>query len=188
MKAIVDATTQLLVTEGFHNLSTNKIAEAAGVSIGSLYQYFPNKEAVVSAVIEAFAERQMAILAEGLADIGDEDIEGLVRRILRSTFEAKRVEPELSRVLFEEIPPVGQVDVLKSWMDNAHALVLAALRMRAEEIRPTNLELAAFLLVGACHGITHTTVVERPELLETTELADETAELVLRYLRPDECS
>ena len=185
VKAIVDATAQLLVSDGFHNLSTNKIAEAAGVSIGSLYQYFPNKESVVAAVIEEFAERQMSILTAGLAEVYEADMETSVREILHSLFEAKRVEPELSRVLFEEIPPIGQVDVLKQWMDNACMVVRAALEMRASEIRPQNLDLAAFVLVASCHGITHATVVDRPELLETDDLSSETAELVLRYLRPD---
>lgn len=185
VKAIVEATAHLLVADGFHNLSTNKIAETAGVSIGSLYQYFPNKEAIVSAVIESFAERQMAILAGALADIASDDMETVIREIIRSTFEAKRLEPELSKVLFEELPPIGQVDVMKEWMDNACAVVLVALQMRADDVRPKNLELAAFVLVAACHGITHITVVDRPELLGREELTDETAELVLRYLRPD---
>ncbi len=183
--AIVEATTHLLVTDGFHNLSTNKIAETAGVSIGSLYQYFPNKEAVVSAVIEAFAERQVNVLTEGLANIDGNDLESIVREALHSIFEAKRLEPELSKVLFEELPPIGQVDVMKAWMDNTCAIVEAALRTRADEIRPKNLGLAAFILVGACHGVIHTTVVDRPELFQSDELGEETVQLVLRYLEPD---
>ncbi len=186
MAAILEATARLLVTEGFHNLSTNRIAEVAGVSVGSLYQYFPNKEAIVAAVVDEFADRQFDTLAAELADIDfDTDMETAVFKLIRSMLEAKRQEPELSKVLFEELPPVGQIDVLKEWTRRAVEIVTATLMMKPDEIRPKNVDLAAYILVTACHGIVHTTVIDRPELLETDELAEETAELVLRYIRAE---
>lgn len=182
--AILEATAQLLVSEGFHNASTNRIAEVAGVSVGSLYQYFPNKEAIVAAVVDEFADRQFEILAGELADLDfDVEIEVAVFTLIRSLLVAKKQEPELSKVLFEELPPVGQIDILKEWTRRAVEIVRATLTMKADEIRPQNLDLAAYILVTACHGIVHTTVVDRPELLETEEFAQETAELVLRYIR-----
>lgn len=182
--AILEATAQLLVDEGFHHVSTNRIAEVAGVSVGSLYQYFPNKEAVVAAVVDEFADRQFEILAAEIADIDlDADIDTAVFKLIRSMLETKKQEPELSKVLFEELPPVGQTDVLRDWTRRAVEIVKLTLSIRPEEIRPSNLDLAAYILVTACHGIVHTTVVDRPELLETEELAEETAELVLRYIK-----
>ncbi|TIV67001.1 MAG: TetR family transcriptional regulator, partial [Mesorhizobium sp.] len=50
--ALVEATARILVRDGFDKASTNRIAEEAGVSIGSLYQYYPSKEALVAAVID----------------------------------------------------------------------------------------------------------------------------------------
>ena len=50
--ALLEATTRVLLKEGYDRASTNRIAEVAGVSIGSLYQYFPSKEALVAAVID----------------------------------------------------------------------------------------------------------------------------------------
>src|SRR5437899_6576406 len=55
--ALVEATARILVREGFEKASTNRIAEIAGVSVGSLYQYFPSKEALVAAVIDATTRR-----------------------------------------------------------------------------------------------------------------------------------
>src|SRR3546814_3035933 len=52
VNALVEATARILVKEGFDKASTNHIAELAGVSVGSLYQYFPGKEALVAAVVE----------------------------------------------------------------------------------------------------------------------------------------
>ena len=50
--ALLEATARILIREGFGNASTNRIAEVAGVSVGSLYQYFPGKEALVAALVD----------------------------------------------------------------------------------------------------------------------------------------
>ena len=52
VQAILEATTHILTEEGYEKANTNRIAERAGVSIGSLYQYFPNKESLLTALIE----------------------------------------------------------------------------------------------------------------------------------------
>src|SRR5947199_10350657 len=66
--ALVEATARILVREGFDKASTNRIAEVAGVSVGSLYQYFPNKEALVAAVIDRHQQKIMQTVRGELAD------------------------------------------------------------------------------------------------------------------------
>lgn len=184
--AIVEAATQLLAAEGYHNLSTNRIAEFAGVSVGSLYQYFPNKDAVVAAVVEAFAERQLQLIVAHLSSFDeDTDIEAGVRTVIAALFEAKKCEPELSRVLFEGVPQIGQVDMLGMWTERAVEVVKAALILRADAMRPLDIDTVAYVIVTACHGIVHTTVIKNPEMLQSETLAQETASLVLRYILPD---
>ncbi len=183
--AIIEATAQLLVEVGFHKTSTNKIAERAGVSVGSLYQYFKNKEAIVSALVEQFADEQFELLAARLSEFQDADIEEGVHQLVQALLEVKELNPELHKVFFEELPPVGQVDVLRDWTDQAVAVVTAALEMRRDEISVENTEIAAYVLVNACHGIIHHTVTYRPGLLNDEALADETARMILGYLRSD---
>ncbi len=180
--AIVEAGAQLLAEEGYHNLSTNRIAERAGVSIGSLYQYFPNKEAVVASVVEEFAERQFAILAEGIEEVFEAPLEKAVRILIDGLLAAKRAEPALSRALFDELPPVGQLDVMHHWTEQACALVKRTLEARNDDLASTDLDVLSFVLVTACHGVVHSTVVVRPELLDDERLARETTRLVLNYL------
>ena len=62
-------------------------------------------------------------------------------------------------------------------------LVKAYLENRVKEVRPKNLDLAVFMLVRAVEAVAHAAVIERPEMLVDGELADELAEMVLRYLR-----
>src|SRR5262245_18451911 len=61
--ALLTATARILVKEGFDRASTNRIAEEAGVSVGSLYQYFPGKEALVAALIERHIDEMTSLFA-----------------------------------------------------------------------------------------------------------------------------
>src|SRR5262245_60659571 len=67
--ALIEATARILVREGFDRASTNRIAEEAGVSVGSLYQYYPCKEALVAAVIDRHNQEIMQVVRRGLADV-----------------------------------------------------------------------------------------------------------------------
>src|ERR1700751_5265402 len=67
--ALVEATARILVREGFDKASTNRIAEVAGVSVGSLYQYFPSKEALVLAVVERHQQQIMQTVRGELAEV-----------------------------------------------------------------------------------------------------------------------
>src|SRR3569833_4450963 len=69
--ALVEATARILVREGFDKASTNRIAEVAGVSVGSLYQYFTSKEALVAAVIDRHNEEIMGIVRATLTEVAD---------------------------------------------------------------------------------------------------------------------
>src|SRR3569832_100549 len=107
--ALVEATARLLVKEGFDTMSTNKIAQAAGVSIGSLYQYYPSKEALVAAVVDRHHEQTMEIVGAALPDIVARPLEEAVRGIVTAANEAHRIDPKLHRVLSEQIPRTGRL-------------------------------------------------------------------------------
>ena len=68
--ALIEATARILVREGFDKASTNRIAEQAGVSVGSLYQYYPSKEALVAAVIDRHNQQRMHVVRDALAEVG----------------------------------------------------------------------------------------------------------------------
>src|SRR3954470_9836579 len=80
--ALVEATARILVREGFDRASTNRIAEEAGASIGSLYQYYPSKEALVAAVIERHNRDLMKVVRGALARAANEPVEIGIRRLV----------------------------------------------------------------------------------------------------------
>ena len=107
--ALVGATARILVKEGFDKASTNRIAEVAGGSVGSLYQYFPGKEALVVAVIDRHNQDIMQVVRNALAEVASLPLENGVRRLVTAAIEAHRVDPKLHRVLAEQIPHTGRI-------------------------------------------------------------------------------
>src|SRR5688500_6627263 len=92
VEAIVKATSHVLVEEGYDRASTNRIAHAAGVIIGSLYQYFPSKEALVAALVETHVERMCDALTQSLAMEQPADLAGRARLLVRGMMAAYMID------------------------------------------------------------------------------------------------
>ena len=184
--ALVEATARILVREGFDRASTNRIAQAAGVSVGSLYQYYPCKEALVAAVIDRHNQDLMKVVHDALAEIAGQPIEIGIGRLVASAIQAHRVDPKLHRVLSEQIPRTGKLEDVEAFNRETHGLFRAYLEDHRNEVRAIDLDLAAYVCVTSIEALTHTAVLHRPEFLsdEAAEtLVDEATRLVLRYLQ-----
>lgn len=184
--ALVEATARILVAEGFDKASTNRIAEVAGVSVGSLYQYFPGKEALVAAVIARHQQAVMRTVRAELADILALPVEAAMRKLVAVAVRAHRVEPALHRVLAEQIPRVGMLEDVETFSRENFTLFRTYLERHRDELRIRDLELAAFVCVTAIEALTHNAVLHRPEMLSDDAmeaLVDEGARLVTGYLK-----
>jgi AcrR family transcriptional regulator len=179
---ILGAVARVLVQHGFDGLTTNAVAEAAGVSIGSLYQYFPNKEALVAALVERHIEdRKNATFAE-LARVALLPIHEAVRGVIELTIRAHNVDPKLHRVMIEQVPRVGRMARLQELEEMGHGIVVALLTARRHEIDVTDPDLAAWVLVSSIEAIVHRAVLFDPGRLSDPRLVDEACRLVTRYL------
>jgi AcrR family transcriptional regulator len=185
--ALLDATARVLVQEGYDRASTNRIAQVTGVSIGSLYQYFPSKEALVAGVVERHNREMMAVVRAALAKVADSPIEIAARELVAVMIHAHRVDPDLHRILVEQTPRIGRLDNVEAFEREAKALVRAYLETRRAEIAMDDLDLAAFVCVTTVEALTHAAVVRQPGSLEgdgAERLIDEVTRLVVGYLRP----
>lgn len=183
--ALIEATARVLTREGFDKASTNRIAEVAGVSIGSLYQYYPSKEALVAAVIDRHNRATMQLVREALAEVATQPIEIAVRKLVAVAIKAHRIDPKLHRVLTEQIPRTGRLKDVETFNRETYALFRAYLEGRRNELRSVDLGLAAFVCVTAIEALTHTAVLHRSEILPdeaVATLVDEATRLVVRYL------
>jgi AcrR family transcriptional regulator len=179
---ILEATTRVLVKQGFDGLTTNAVASAAGVSIGSLYQYFPNKEALVLALIDRHMEEMnKAILAE-LTRVANLPLAEAARCVVELTIRAHAIDPELHRVLTEQVPRIGKLARLREVDEICHRIVAGLLAARRDEIAIRDPDLAAFILVSAIESVVHRAALLYPQRLRDPRLVDETTLMVTRYL------
>jgi AcrR family transcriptional regulator len=184
--ALVEATARILVREGFDKASTNRIAQVAGVSVGSLYQYFPGKEALVAAVIERHQQEIMQTVRAELAEVSAQPVEEAVGKLVAIAVKAHRVDPRLHRVLAEQIPRVGKLEKLEAFSRENYSLFRAYLESHRDELRVDDLELASFVCVTSIEALTHNAVLHYPKMLSDETMArliDEAARLVTAYLK-----
>lgn len=107
--AIVDACGQVLANSSYGALTTNHISERAGVSIGTLYEYFPNREAIVAALAANSCRRLVARMERALQETaGMGDLEG-VQHLLTAGVRALGAQDCVFKVLLRETPFVAQL-------------------------------------------------------------------------------
>ncbi len=182
VEAILTATAHILVKDGFDGATTNHIAKKAGVSIGSLYQYFPNKESLVRALNDSHTKEILELMRRRFLETWEAPLEDSVRAIVRAMVEVHRVNPELHRVLVNIVPSIGGLTETKALEDAVAAMLTKFLKARKAELRPLKPELSAFMLVHAVEALTHAAVLERPELLKGELFVDEASRMILGYL------
>ncbi|SKB73101.1 TetR/AcrR family transcriptional regulator [Sphingopyxis flava] len=183
--ALVEATARILVREGFDRASTNRIAEEAGVSIGSLYQYFPGKEALVAAVIERHNHDLMQVVRQAMAEAEREPIGVGIDCLVAAAIEAHRVHPALHRVLAEQTPRTGELEGVELFHREALNLFRAYLEDHRDALVVTDLDLAAFICVTSIEALTHSAVIHRPKILSgeaRQRLVAETSRMIAAYL------
>jgi AcrR family transcriptional regulator len=177
--AILAATARLLVKHGFDQTSTNQIAEAAGVSIGSLYQYFPSKESLVTALMERHMDEMRVLVFAQLARVQAMSLLDAVRTMIDLMLRAHAVDPALHKVLMEQVPRTCK---RTDFEHEVLAAVGAFLRARRDEISVVDVELAATLVVATVEAITHGAVLHQPHRLEDDRLTEELTAMVYTYL------
>jgi AcrR family transcriptional regulator len=113
--ALVEACSRLLPDLGYEKLTTQAIAERAGVGIGSLYEYFPGKDAIIAVVVERMVERVMTKLGDDLRAILEQA--GSVEIWITRIYETIEAERALIAVLLEQVPYTRQLDVIRELPD-----------------------------------------------------------------------
>ena len=156
------------------------------MSVGSLYQYFPSKEALVVAVMERHNRELMQVAREALAEVADYPVEQAVRQLVTAAIAAHRIDPKLHRVLAEQIPRTGKLEHIETFNRENYTLFRAYLEAHRDEFRTVDLELATFVCVTSIEALTHTAVLHHSARLSDQAfdaLVDEATRLIVRYLR-----
>ena len=182
--AILEAAAEILVDVGYARASTNMVAARAGVSIGSLYQYFPNKDALFIALIEDHV-RDIHPKMEALIGILDNyslPLETVMRKSIEGIIDMHTGEPSLHRILMEEVPQPARL--LKRQRENElHFAVLVEAKLRAHpEVQVRDYRIAAHLIVQTIRALSQWLVHKGPHDFDRSRFISESVKMVTGYL------
>lgn len=182
--AVLEAAAQVFETHGYAAGTTNRIAERAGVSIGTLYQYFPNKEALAVALLERH-------LTEGMRRLNNWVGRSVAEpRSLRETLDVfvdgildlHADRPRLQHILLEETPRPPRVHDTFLRTERDVAKTVAGLLRLHPEVRHGNLEQAAILAVQTVESLTHRFAAHPEQWPSRRAFATELVALLEAYL------
>jgi AcrR family transcriptional regulator len=170
-----------LAAKGWAGFNTNAVAAAAGVSIGSLYEYFPDKLAICAAILDRHLSRAEDIVAAQLATLPPRlEPNELVTALVRGFVDLHADDPRLHRVLSSEVP-VPQAVRKRIERLNRSLVAGVAAALGGQQADAT---LSARLLVDAADALTHRWIVDPAGVpLNAGKLADELELMLIAYLR-----
>ncbi|MFI5718595.1 TetR/AcrR family transcriptional regulator [Nocardia sp. NPDC051750] len=185
VRRIIDAGQAVLIAHGYEGASTNRIARAAGISPGSLYQYFPNKDAVIGAAIDRYNEEvSERVRAQVLANM-TEPPEVALQRSISALLDALGNQPELLRAVVEQTPRLSVGHTVVHFEDQIADLTRAALTLRG--YRPhddSDIPTAAWMLVRTVEHLTVRYILDQPDIPRDAFLANITRMIHNYFRRP----
>ena len=183
VRFILEAAARILKRDGLAKVTTNRIAAEAGLSVGSVYQYYPNKQAILVNLMSELLSDAMATRPIDL----DRDV-SLKRRLEASVhwhLQVRREDPLLFQRLFEIQQEVLTNDQ-RTAFDRFHQMsVQRGLERHRSEIRIKDLETAALIVSQFILTATQTATAHNPSLVDDAEYEVEIVTALMAYLHPD---
>jgi AcrR family transcriptional regulator len=177
---IKDAGRQVLINRGYDGATTNLIAEVAGISPGSLYQYFPNKDVIIAAVIDDYTDDVARTVTSHLVEqLGARDEIDVLRRTLDVLLHAMERQPEMLRALIEHVPRLGLGGKITDFEQRVGELAMAHLRLRSATVEHS--DTIVWIAVHAVEHLTIRYVLDQPPI-DRNEFLDELTALLSGYM------
>jgi len=186
VERIIASGREVLLRDGYDGFSTNRIAAQAWISPGSLYQYFPNKEALVAALVARHNREMLELLRHALKEVASLDLATAMREMVKATVDAHLVDSALHRIFAEQVPRMGQLAKIEDLQRETFLLVRAYAEERRNEISVRDLDSATFICVTIVEALTHEFIINKPDALDgdRERFIDEVTRLIVGYLQP----
>ena len=185
---ILDAARATFEAHGYSHGSTNRIAAAAGLSVGSLYQYFPNKDAILVELVDAHIEAGTVALRAALADVlataddGPPSLPELIGATTSALVALHATDRRLHRVLFEEAPrPPEQLARLRA-LEAELTGTVAALLAGHPDVQVADPAVAARLVIDTVESLVHRVATDDASGIADDVLATEITRMIVAYL------
>ncbi|MGN0100559.1 MAG: TetR/AcrR family transcriptional regulator [Dietzia sp.] len=175
VERIVAAARVVLVRDGYESFTTNRVADEAEVSPGSLYQYFPDKSALVTVVMDRWSAEISDRVAASLAASGPVDVQdpAAVRGIADALLSALEADAGLLRIVWEELPAVRHRAAQHALETRVRELL--AVYLSAAGLRSADPAARAWVIVMAVENIAVRWVLDRPAISRDALLDELTA-------------
>ncbi len=183
--AIVEATARILEDLGYSALTTNGIAGVAGVAIGAVYGYFPNKESIVAEVVRRTLDAMVRETEEAFANAqGIETKEEAIEKLVRTCMQVLRKRKGLMKVFNQEVPFFWDLDGLKTFPMGPFEIAWRSRAIARPNILEGNQRAMSYLylLIPIGRWVPYTAIVERPRWLSEEEAEDAAVEIFKRLL------
>jgi AcrR family transcriptional regulator len=182
VEAILDAVVRIVKREGAQAVTTNRIAEVAGASIGSVYQYFPDKRAIFAALHRRHIEQVDRMLESTLVRNASSSLEELMRAMIDGMVDAHSTAPEFYQALLVEIP--HRTEGTQDFAVRLHGIFRLAIASHAPRLAVRrNLDKTVFVVAHMVDSLSHGAVLRRPQGVSLTAAKGEALRAVLAYLR-----
>lgn len=175
---ILEACSRLLVSEGFYSITTDKIAKEAGVSIGSLYQFFGNKESVVQAVVKNVLEEDKRIISERMRTISPLPPEQRMKAIFELAVEVVRRNSELR----SKLSTIQYYVAEASYVSDMIQFFQEIIRYNLPPLPGRDMDKVSYVIVNAFIGMINTMSLDRPDYIHDSHITAEMAQLFHRYV------
>ncbi|MFI1989141.1 TetR/AcrR family transcriptional regulator [Actinoplanes sp. NPDC020271] len=180
---ILTAAAHVFAEHGYAAGTTNRIAERARISIGSLYQYFPNKDAILAALLVRHLDRGDWTGADEV-DLSPGSLPAAIRALVRDAIENHRDDPALLRMMIEEARVSPELVEAMERHGRSRVAQVRDLLARHPDVGVTDLDTAAELIVTTVELNTHK-LMAAPQTIPEEVFAAELVDMVTRYLHGD---
>lgn len=182
--ALLDSTARILASGGYAALTTNRVAEVAGVSIGSVYEYFPNKQSLVAATLARAIEEIVMEVTTGMRAalaLADQPRAG-IDYWMRAMMVALEKRGEMLRVALREVPFLWDIPEMRDLSRTLQHIALEGRHKSSQVVRFKDPEASTYLMVTMVWSAILQTVLYRPAHLSRERLTNTLVEMLLKLL------
>ena len=151
VEAISEATVQVLLSRGTQRLTTTRVADRAGVSVGTLYQYFPNKQSLLFAVLEDHLERVTKEVEDACEHARHKPLTEMIKEVVEAFVDAKIARADISVALYKIAPDVGGLALVKRVTQRMRKAIVRMLES-ATDTKTSPDEFAIQMMLAAMSG------------------------------------
>jgi AcrR family transcriptional regulator len=182
VSAIFEATVQVLLAAGYRKMTTTRVAERAGVSVGTLYQYFPNRRALIAAVIERHLEQTASLVERDCRALAGQSLDEITVGLVEAIIKAKCQRIEVSRAMQEPLADIDGVTLVKAAANKA-ATLFAEILTSCRDAAFDDVHRVAFLIVTSCRSLLQSAIVDRASAPDMAALRTHMRAMVHGYLK-----